>query len=502
MNLASIITEHSISSPNKVALMNEDRLISYLQLEKFINKVANAMVDKGVKPGDRVLLQIGNKFEFVYNFFAAIKCGAIVVPVNPAFTKNEISFIAQDCQPSLYICEETARQNIEVVQNVSKNLLGVYVIDSNQVADHFSHFIQNYSETFEPYKTNADDVCEILYTSGTTGKPKGAMLTHYGLYSNAKTYKEILHCTKEDKSLIYAPLFHSASQTNCMLTMFIAGATNMVIPKFSTEKVLNLLEKEKITFFFGPPSVYAMLLKHPKIYETKLSLRIAFTGAAPVPAEILNRWKEIVGFELLEGYGLTECSPIVCNHKPEDVKKVGSIGPAIPGVQVKIVDEEGNELPFGEKGELIVKGPNVMKGYWNRPEETAKTIKDGWLYTGDIAYQDEDGYFYIVDRKKDMVIRGGLNIYPREIEEVLYRHPNIFEASVIGVPDPIMGEELKAFYSLKDTSKPITKEELSDFCKKYLAPYKIPKYFEQMDELPKTMSGKILKQKLRALSHS
>ncbi len=498
MNLASIITTQANLSPDKLALKNEDTLITYGKLEQTINKITNAFIDKGVKQGDRILLQVGNKLEFVYCFFAAIKSGAIVVPVNPAYTASEVSFIAQDCQPILYLCEDSSKENIPAVAGQSNNLIDAYNVED----ENFRSFYQNYSNECSHTLTKEDDVCEILYTSGTTGKPKGAMLTHKGLYSNAQTFKDILHVNEQDICLISTPLYHSASQTNCMLTLFVAGGTNMIIPKFSTKKVLTLLVKEKITFFFGPPSIIAILLNHPNIKTVQLSLRIAFTGSAPMPVELLHRWKEVVGFELLEGYGLTECSPIVCNHKPEDFKKVGSIGPAIPGVAVKVVDEDGNEVSPGTRGELVVKGPNVMKGYWNNPQETAQTIKDGWLHTGDIAYQDEDGYFFIVDRKKDVVIRGGLNIYPREIEEVLYSYPKIFEASVIGIPDPIMGEELKAFYSLKNPLDPIDEEELRNYCKLHLAPYKIPKYFEKVDELPKTISGKILKQQLRALSHS
>ena len=500
MNLSSFITHHALHSPEKVALKNEESLITYHMLENTINKTANAFLSSGIEKGDRILSQIGNRFEFVYTYFAAIKCGAIIVPVNPAYTPAEISYIANDCQPTIYVCEDAAKGNIPVVQEQSKELKSACLIDSEGELQNFNDFIEDQPAEFTAYEAIEDDVCEILYTSGTTGHPKGAMLTHKGLAGNASTYKDILHCSADDICLISAPLYHAAAQTNCMNTIFTAGGTNYIVPKFSTEKVLKLLEIEKITYFFGPPSFYILLLNHQNIHQANLSLRVAFTGAAPMPVETHHQWKKVTGIEILEGYGLTECSPIVCNHRPEDVKKIGSIGRALPGVSVKIVDELGNNLPDGEVGELIVKGPNVMKGYWNNPNLTSHAIQNGWFYTGDFAYRDEDGYFYIIDRKKDMIIRGGLNVYPREVEEVIYSYPAIFEVSVVGVPDPIMGEELKAFYSLRNPLDTIDEEELKNYCKSRLAPYKVPKYYEKIDTLPKTASGKIMKQRLKELS--
>lgn len=500
MNLSTIITKNAENTPNKVALENEVNLITYQKLENTINQTANAFLQLGIKKGDRILIQIGNQLEFVYCYFGAIRCGAIIVPINPAYTATEVSHIANDCQPALYICEEAANENIPVVKKLSKNLIDVFSIDSEEI--NFLRLIKEKSEINPEINTDGDDVCEILYTSGTTGKPKGVMLTHNSLYINASTYRDVFQATKDDYCLIPTPLYHSASQTNCMNTIFIAGGTNFIIPKYSTKKVMKLLDERRITYFFGPPSILALLLNHEDVHKINLDLHVTFTGSAPMPVELLKQWKEIFGFELVEGYGLTECSPVVCTHRPEDVKKPGSIGRELPGVQVKVVDEKGNEVPVGERGELIVKGPNVMKGYWNNPEATANTIKDNWLYTGDIAIKDEDGYYYIVDRKKDMIIRGGLNVYPREVEEVLYAHPNILEASAIGVPDQVMGEEIKVFYSLKNKDVKVTEDELKEFCKKRLAPYKVPRFYEELDSLPRTVSGKILKQNLKKLIHS
>lgn len=491
------ISENAKSEPNKIAIQSAQGTVTYQMFEEKINKTANAFINLGVKKGERVLIQIGNRSEFMYCYFAAMKIGAIIVPINPLYTSSEIAHIVSDSEPSVYVCEGSINDNVKTVKELSSKLLGSYVLDDENPDTSFDALIAKESSECEMYEYDVDDVCEILYTSGTTGKPKGAMLTHHGLYSNAVTYKEILHTNSDDKSLIVVPLYHAAGQTNLMNTMIVSGGSNTLLARFEPDKVLSTLQDEKITYFLGVPTMYTLLLNHPKVETYKFSLRIAITGSAPMPVEVLNRWKQLFQFDLLEGYGLSECSPIVTNHRPESVKKAGSIGYALPEVTVKVFNENGEEVPVGEIGEIVVKGPNVMKGYWRRPEETAAVLKDGWFYTGDIGYQDEDGYFFISDRKKDMINRGGMKISPREIEEVLYTHPQILEASVIGIPDPVMGEELKACFTLKNPNDSIDFDELREFCKKSLAPYKVPKNFEVMAELPKTLSGKIQKTVLR-----
>ncbi|GAK00702.1 class I adenylate-forming enzyme family protein [Geomicrobium sp. JCM 19055] len=490
MNLASIITQKAKETPTKLALENEGVRITYEQLEQTINQTTHLFRQRGVIEGDRILLQLGNCLEFVYCYFAAVKCGAIIVPINPTYTAAEITHIAFDSQPVLFVVDATASENFQAVRENSDNFIDVILVDTQSSDNALLRAIQSLPTHCDPGVVDDERVCQILYTSGTTGKPKGAMLTHKGLRTNAMTYKDILHCSSDDYCLISSPLYHAASQTNCMLTMLVAGGTSYILPKYSTDKVLTLLEDKKVTFYFIPPSVVAMLLNHPRINERTLYLRIAFTGSAPMPVELLDRWKAVSGVELIEGYGLTECSPIVTSHRPEGKKKPGSIGTALPRVSVVIRDNEGKEIPSYEKGELTVKGPNVMKGYWKNDVATANTIRGGWLYTGDIAYQDDEGYLYIVDRKKDLVIRGGMNIYPREIEEVLYTHPDVLEASVIGSPDPIMGEVVHAYFSTKDSSVTLTTDMLQRHCRPMLAPYKIPAYFTQLDELPKQRVGK------------
>lgn len=495
MNIIAKLEETARLHPEKIAVKTECSNFTYAELNTRINAAANSFQSLGVHEGDRILIQIGNRVEFLLCYFAAMKIEAIIVPINPTYTPNEISFIAENAEPVLYICEQTARQNIAVVEAKAPELKTYLLLDEADETKDFQTVIDRQPTIYESAIESDDRVCQILYTSGTTGRPKGAMLTHDGLARNAKTYSDILNCTKKDIGLIVAPLYHSASQTNCLLTMLISGAACHILPAFEPEKVLQTLAEENITYFFGPPTMYAMLLRHEKITEYAFSLRIAFTGAASMPVSVHRRWKEIFGFDILEGYGLTECSPIVSNHRDGGVIKYGSAGPPLPGVEVNIFDSDDVEANIGEKGEVAVRGPNVMKGYWNLPEATAEVLRNGWFYTGDIGYKDEDGYLYIVDRKKDMINQGGLNIYPREVEEVLYQDKRFLEVAVVGEADGLMGENVVAFVTLKENS-PIDFEEVKENLRKALSPYKIPKNFYVIDAMPKTLSGKIQKNKL------
>ena len=495
MNIISELEKITRKTPNKIALINEESSVTYELLFNQINRTVNTFKQIGIKEGDRILIQIGNRMEFIYCYFAAMKMEAIIVPINPTYTPKEIAFIAENAQPTLFICEQSAQKNIPVISSKSSEFKTYLLLDETDEDKDFHSVLKRHSSTNDSSIMNDDKVCQILYTSGTTGRPKGAMLTHDGLARNAMTYSEILKCTEKDIGLIVAPLYHSASQTNCLLTMLISGATCYIMPKYNTEKVLHTLQAEKITYFFGPPTMYAMLLNNKCISKYEFALRIAFTGAASMPISVHEKWKEIFGFDILEGYGLTECSPIVSNHRYGKKIKHGSVGPPLPGIEINIIDEEGIEVDTGMKGEVTVKGPNVMKGYWRMPKETAEVLRHGWFYTGDIGYKDEDGYLYIVDRKKDMINQGGLKIYPREVEEVLYQDTRFLEVAVVGEPDVIKGELVMAFVTLKNNEK-IDFEEVKETCRKELAPYKVPKRFYIIDKMPKTLSGKIQKNML------
>lgn len=343
---------------------------------------------------------------------------------------------------------------------------------------------------------NEDDTAVVLYTSGTTGKPKGAMLTHKNLYSNARDVAEYLTIDANDRVVAALPMFHVFCLTVALNAPLVNGGTVLIVPKFSPEEVFRVIKEHQATIFAGVPTMYNYLLQYPD-EEAKdfSSIRFCISGGASMPVALLEKFEQRFNIRLSEGYGLSESSPVTCFNPLDRPRKAGSIGRSITNVENKVVDENGEEVPVGQVGELIVRGPNVMKGYYKMPEETQATIKDGWLYTGDMARMDEEEYFYIVDRKKELILVGGYNVYPREIEEVLYGHGKVSEVAVIGVPDENLGEAIIAYVVVNDDQ--VTREELVALCKEKLAKYKQPKEIEFLEELPKNTTGKILKRNLK-----
>lgn len=504
MNLPLKLAEQSQLFPDKEAVIYHAQRISYKQLNTMIDKLANGLKQSGILPGDRVLLVMENCPEFIISYYAIIKIRGIVVPVNPHYTLNEYSLIMLDALPSAVI---TNHQLVPVFRKLSaeikiaNGIIATGYKNGEKNVQPFERVLDSGADTFTPDKiANRHDVIELLYTSGTSGTPKGAMLTHHNLYRNALTFAQCCQITSSDRSLLIAPAHHAAAQTCVMNTSLLVGATLVVHDGWRGPKpLLEAIQNEKITFYFGPPTMYALLVKYPDIDKYDLgSWRLAFTGAAPTPPDVFKAFEEKFGFHLIEGYGLTETSPVATAVPVDGLYKPGSIGVPLPGVEVKTVDYEDREVPVNQIGEIVIKGHNVMKGYYNRPEETNWVMRNGWFHTGDLGYMDSDGYFFIVDRKKDLIIRGGLNIYPREIEEVLYAHPMIFDAAVVGVPDPIMGEEVMAFVLLREGSQ-VTPEEIQEFCADKLARYKIPKFIRFVENLPKTTSGKLLRGELRKM---
>jgi len=349
---------------------------------------------------------------------------------------------------------------------------------------------------FEGPELADDDVAVILYTSGTTGKPKGAMLTHKNVYSNAQDTANYLKINGEDRVIATLPMFHVFCLTVALNAPLMNGGTVLIVPKFSPAKIFQLAREEKATIFAGVPTMYNFLYQYEEGKAEDLqTLRLCISGGASIPVALLKNFEQKFKVIISEGYGLSEASPVTCFNPLDRPRKPGSIGTSIMNVENKVVNEFGEEVPVGEVGELIVRGPNVMKGYYNMPEETAHTIRDGWLYTGDLAKMDEEGYFYIVDRKKDMIIVGGYNVYPREVEEVLYSHPDVVEAAVIGVPDPNFGEAVKCFVVSRNPN--LTEEQLIEYCREHLAKYKVPSSIEFLEELPKNTTGKILRRALK-----
>jgi long-chain acyl-CoA synthetase len=494
MNLDAALHEHARTNPNQLAVGWEANSYTYKELDRKVQRLANQFRRNGIEKGDRIAIILANCPEFILSYYACMRVGAISVPINPSLTPREYSVIINDSLPKYIVTNpDVYKKLVEVtMQEYPKYLL----VDVH--SDSFHSFLQGGVPDYIAYEMVEE--CTIIYTSGTTGTPKGAVLTHDNLYHNAKTFAEAFGMTNEDKTLIVAPVFHSAAQSNCLNTMIYSGGYSYLLPRWkSSENTLRTMEKEEITFFFGPPTMYTYILNDPNISEYHIKLRNAYTGASPLPEEIFNKWFETFGFKIVEGYGLTETSPVVTVNPPYGIKKLRSVGLPIKDVEVKIVNELFEEVKTGKTGELLVKGSNVMKGYWNRPEENEAAFVDGWFRTGDIAKKDHEGYIYIVDRKKDMIIRSGFNVYPREIEEVLYQHPAVLEAAVIGYPDADKGELVKAVVTLKDESLGYIADELKEYCREYLATYKVPEKIEIVKELPKTTTGKILKTMLREI---
>ena len=512
LNLSTILESSARTYPNKVAFTFADKNLTYAQVNGAANQVANGLRAQGIKAGEKVALSCLNLPYFPIIYFGILKLGAVVVPLSVLLKSEEVAFHLNDSDAKAYICFEGTADlpmGTEGKAGFSKASAceHFFVIPANPNGQLTMTGVQSYSEltadqpgTFETTQTSTEDVALIIYTSGTTGQPKGAQLTHSNLFLNALATADLLKMKAEDKQLIVLPLFHIFAMTCQMNTGIYRGATSVLLPRFEGTTVLNLMKAHDISVFAGVPTMYWGLLNSADNYNDLDSviknLRMAISGGAALPHTILAEFGEKFKVPILEGFGMSEGSPVVTFNQSEVGTKPNSIGTPIWGVQVKLVDEEGNEVPVGEKGELIYKGHNVMKGYYKKPEANANTIKDGWLYSGDIAIKDEEGFYFIVDRKKDMVIRGGLNVYPREVEEVMMKHPAVSLVAVIGVPDEKLGEEVKAFVQLKPNTK-TTHEELIIWTKEKIAAYKYPRMVDIVEALPTSATGKILKKELR-----
>lgn len=493
MTLDLELQKHANANPYKVALEWEAGSYTYGQLNEKVQKLAEKWHLDGIEAGDRIAIILENTPEFVISYYACMRLGVVSVPINPSLTRREYEVILRDSVPKVVVTSYKVKEVIKDIPALVHAM--VITIDDGGLDNYMQH-----EQPVQLPEANHVEDCTILYTSGTTGMPKGAILTHHNLFSNAKTFAEWMKITADDRALIVAPLSHIAAQTNLLNTTIVSGGYFYLLKRWeSSKKTLQVMEEKDITFFFGPPTMYTYMLNEPNVENYQLKLKVAYTGASSLPKSIFERWREVFGFEIVEGYGLTECSPVVSANPIDGQKKIGSVGLPITDVQVKIVNDQFEEVPVGEVGELVVKGPSVMKGYFNREKENQEAFYDGWFRTGDIAKQDEDGYLYIVDRKKDVIIRSGFNVYPREVEEVLYSHPAVLEAAVIGVPDEEKGELVKAVITFKPGFSERIVDDIKKFCKTRLATYKIPTEFEVVDEIPKTNTGKILKHQLRKM---
>ena len=514
LNLAYVLEESAKLYPTKDAFVFGDTRLTYAQINGAANQVANGLRDLGIGSGDKVALNCLNLPYFPIVYYGILKAGATVVPLSVLLKRDENAYHLQDSEAKAYFCFEgtpelpMGEEGYAGFQQ-APDCEHFFVITGNPAAPSpiegtktLGMLMGNASPKFDIAQTSESDTAVIIYTSGTTGKPKGAELTHANLFLNAVVCRDMLQITKEDTNLIVLPLFHIFGQVVQMNAGVLAGTTNILLPRFDGEAVFGLLQKEKVSIFCGVPTMYWGLLNYPDADKFDLKaiakqLRIAVSGGASLPVQVLKDFEAKFEVPILEGYGMSEGSPVVTFNKLDRDRKPGSIGSTVWGVDVKLIDENDNEVPVGEKGELIYRGHNVMKGYYNKPEANAVTLRNGWMHSGDIAVVDEDGDYYIVDRTKDMIIRGGFNVYPREVEEVLMKHDAISMVAVIGVPHDQYGEEIKACVVLKE-GETATGDEISAWAKEKIAAYKYPRIVEIMASLPMSATGKILKKELRA----
>ncbi|TYR78977.1 fatty acid--CoA ligase family protein [Priestia megaterium] len=507
MNLSSQLHETATVYPDKTAYVFLQQEVSYRELDAAVSIFANGLKRLGVEKGDHIALIAGNSPHFVIGLYGALRVGATVIPINPIYTSDEITYILKNGDVKVMIAVDLLLPILEPISNQLPILEHIILCESKSeqavtqqelpsYVHTFSSILQQQDVTYQFPQLNQEDTAIILYTSGTTGKPKGAMLTHHNVYRNAKDVADYLTINDQDRVIAALPMFHVFCLTVALNAPLMNGGTVLILPKFSPTAVFALAEEKKATIFAGVPTMYNFLLQYDKGTKEQIStLRLCISGGSSMPVALLKGFEEKFNVVVAEGYGLSEASPVTCFNPIDRERKPGSIGTSIMNVQNKVVNELGEEVPIGQVGELIVKGPNVMKGYYKSQEDTDYAIRDGWLYTGDLARMDEEGYFYIVDRKKDMILVGGYNVYPREIEEVLYAHPAIIEVAVIGVPDPAFGEAVQCYVVCKDSS--ITEDDLINYCREHLAKYKIPSEIEFLDELPKNATGKILRRALK-----
>ena len=512
LNLTSFLDDSAIKYANKPAFTFNDTTLSFSQINTAANQIANGLLSQGIKKGDKIALSCLNLPYFPMIYFGILKMGGIVVPLSVLLKEEEIHFHLENSHAKAYFC-------FEGTPDLPMGQMGYSAFNNSERCTYFFNIMGNpkspspfddavtLSElmlqqpiTFDSLETSAEDTAIIVYTSGTTGQPKGAELTHSNLVMNAMVCQEFIQIRPDDVQLIVLPLFHIFAMTVQMNMGIYKGTHSILLPRFDANDAYTLMTKHKVSVFAGVPTMYWGLINNmdesADLSKITKYLRLAVSGGAALPLAVLNDFKQKFDLKILEGYGMSEGSPVVTFNQPDVGFKAGSIGTPIWGVQVKLTDNNGNEVPQGEKGELWYKGHNVMKGYYNRPNANTETITNGWLHSGDVAIKDKDGFYFIVDRTKDMIIRGGLNVYPRQVEEVMIQHEAVSLVAVIGIPDEQMGEEIKAYVVLNEGMS-VSAKDLQAFTKEHIASYKYPREIEFIDALPMSATGKILKKELR-----
>jgi len=490
-NLSDLLSHAAAERPDRIAIKLDETELSYSALDQAVTRAAGLLSARGVQPGDRVGIMLPNVPYFPVCYYGALRAGAAVVPMNVLLKEREVAFHLGDSDAKILLawheCADAAHAGADQTETEC-----VLVAPGE-----FEALLGRYPADREVVERRPNDTAVILYTSGTTGTPKGAELTHDNLLRNVEVTVGLFGLDEHSVTLAALPFFHAFGQTCALNATVAVGGCLSLIPRFDGGKALEILERDRVTVFEGVPTMYAAMLNHPRAGETDTSaLDVCASGGAAMPVEIMRAFEEKFGCAVLEGYGLSETSPVASFNRRDRERKPGSIGLPIDGVEMRVIDDAGVEVPHGDIGEVAIRGHNVMKGYWKRAQATADAIdSDGWFKTGDLARVDEDGYFFIVDRKKDLVIRGGYNIYPREVEEVFYEHPDVREVAVIGIPHDELGEEVAAAVVLKPGAH-ATPGELREFVKKRIAAYKYPRHVWLVDALPLGPTGKILKREI------
>ena len=495
MNLIELLGSGESHGGERPALIADDHVVSYGQLGHEAGALARHLRRLGVQPGDRVALLLPTLPEYVPAYFGILGAGAVVVPINPRARAPEIRHIVEDCGVRSAIAHVDA---VDEVRKAAANLS--HLVTAGGPAPEGAVALADLVRDFEPLDprvAKSDDLAQICYTSGTTGKPKGVMLTHLKLALNAESLAEACGASLADRMLAIAPLGHILGTSLVMNMTIISGGALVFCGKLDPDTIMGTIERQRCTFVGAVPTVYIMMLNHPRQHDLS-SLREAMCGGASCPVEVINAFQKRFGVRILEGYGITEIAGGAAFNPLHGLRKPGSVGVPIKYMEVAILDDAGRALGSGEVGELSIKGPTVMAGYYGQPDATRETVRDGWLRTGDLASADADGYYFIVDRKKDMIITSGFNVYPREVEEVLYQHPAVAEAGVVGLPDLVKGELVGACVTLR-SGEAATAADLIAFCKDRLTPYKVPVRVEFFPALPKGATGKLLRRELREL---
>ena len=517
LNLSAILEQHTRRRPDAEALVCADKRMTYAQLNAWANQVAGALAASGIRRGDHIALLCPNLPYFPAIYFGILKTGATVVPLNVLLKPREIAYHLRDSDAKALFCfqgtpelpmGDAAKAAVAVTPSCKKLIIlpsPLLPPDTDPDVIPFQQFIGGQPTTFETCETGPNDSAVILYTSGTTGQPKGAELTHLNMTMNGMVSAELCAGSADQSgrhaTAVTLPLFHATAQTAQMLAYLHLGGTLVLLPRFDPAALLAAMAAERVTHWIGVPTMYWTLLKHAKeqnidVSRVAATLRLSVSGGAPMPVELMTDFEKTFGVRIIEGYGLSETAPVASFNHLERPSKPGTVGQPLFAVDIMVVDEKDEPVKTGLPGEVVIRGHNVMKGYYKQPEATAEAMRNGWFHTGDIGTLDADGYLTIVDRKKDMILRGGFSVYPRELEEVMLTHPGVSLVAVVGVADERLGEEVKAFV-VKKPGDELTEDALRDWCKEQFAAYKYPRLIEFRTELPMSATGKILKRELR-----